>query len=258
MTNLAGVFGHPGVAASYRHRPPYPAEVFDQLERLIVDEPRTVLDLGAGEGALARRLAPRVDRVDAVDISEAMIAAGQERPGGRHENLRWILGAAESADLDGPYALVSAGASLHWMDLDVTLGRLAHVMTADAQFAVVEHGPRDQPWEDDLVSVIRRHSRNPNFDTTFSIIDAMTDRGLYAVTGRTEIGPVPFEQSVDDYIEHLHSTSSLAREHMSAAEIEEFGNGVRRVVAPYQHDDMLDLGVVAQFTWGRPVRTAVG
>ena len=27
----------------------------------------------------------------------------------------------------------------------------------------------DQPWEDDLVSVIRRHSRNPNFDTTFSI-----------------------------------------------------------------------------------------
>jgi hypothetical protein len=45
---------------------------------------------------------------------------------------------------------------------------------------------------------------------------------------------------------------------MSAAEIEEFGGGVRRVVAPYQHDGMLDLGVVAQLTWGRPVRTAAG
>jgi SAM-dependent methyltransferase len=257
MTNLAGVFGHPGVAASYRHRPPYPAEVFDQLERLIVDKPRTVLDLGAGEGALARRLAPRVDRVDAVDISEAMIAAGKERPGGRHENLRWILGAAESADLDGPYALVTAGASLHWMDLDVTLGRTAEVMTPDAQFAVVEHGPRDQPWEDELISsVIRPHSRNPDFDTKFSIIDALTESGLYAITGRAEIGPMPFEQSADDYIEHLHSTSSLAREHMSDAEIEEFGNAIRRVVAPYENDGMLELAVVAELTWGRPVRTA--
>jgi SAM-dependent methyltransferase len=258
MTNLGGVFAHPGVAAAYRHRPPYPAELFDLLERLIVDVPRTVLDLGAGEGALARELAPRVDRVDAVDISAAMIAAGQDRPGGRHPNLRWIVGAAESADLESSYALVTAGASLHWMDWDVTLDRVAEVMTPGAQLAVVEHGPRDLPWQDDLVAVIRRHSRNPDYDTRFSVVDAMRDRGLYAVTGHAEIGPVPFEQSVDDYVEQFHSTSSLAREHMPSSEIAEFDEAIRRAVAPYEHDGMLDLGVVAEVTWGRPVRTAAG
>ena len=51
---LAAVFGNPGVADAYRYRPPYPAEVFDTLEQLITDRPRRVLDIGAGEGALAR------------------------------------------------------------------------------------------------------------------------------------------------------------------------------------------------------------
>ena len=82
---LGGVFGHPGVAAAYVHRPPCPAEVFDLLERLLVDAPRVVLDLGAGDGAIARPLAPRVDRVDAVDISAAMVEAGRNRPGSRSD-----------------------------------------------------------------------------------------------------------------------------------------------------------------------------
>ena len=69
-----------------------------------------MLDIGAGEGALARPLADRVDHVDAVDISAAMVRAGRLRPGGTRPNLRWIVGAAGTAPLDGPYALVTAGA----------------------------------------------------------------------------------------------------------------------------------------------------
>jgi predicted TPR repeat methyltransferase len=79
---LAAAFGHPGVADAYQHRPPYPSEVFDILERIIADRPRRVLDLGAGEGALARPLASRVDHVDALDVSAAMVEAGRRRPGG--------------------------------------------------------------------------------------------------------------------------------------------------------------------------------
>ena len=86
-----------------------------------------MLDLGAGEGALARPLAEMVDHVDAVDISAAMIDAGRDRPGGRQPNLRWIVGAAQDAPLGGPYALVTAGASMHWMPWPQTLTRLAGV-----------------------------------------------------------------------------------------------------------------------------------
>lgn len=36
---LAATFGHSGVAEAYRHRPPYPDEVFDVLESLITGRP---------------------------------------------------------------------------------------------------------------------------------------------------------------------------------------------------------------------------
>lgn len=49
MSDLAGTFQYEAVAEAYQHRPPYPDEVFDRLAALITDEPRTVLDIGAGE-----------------------------------------------------------------------------------------------------------------------------------------------------------------------------------------------------------------
>jgi hypothetical protein len=79
---LAEAFSYPGVASAYRYRPPYPEMVFDVLTGLITDAPSTVLDLGAGEGALARPLAARVD---AVDISAALVGHGHQDPPWEHE-----------------------------------------------------------------------------------------------------------------------------------------------------------------------------
>ena len=249
---LGGVFGHPRVAAAYVHRPDYPAEVFDLLERLVVDDPRVVLDLGAGDGAIARPLAPRVDRVDAVDISAAMVEAGRKRPGGREPRLRWIVAPAETAPLDGPYALATAGASLHWMDWEQTTERLAQVLSARAQLAIIEHGPRDAGWQPELTTVIRRHSRNPGYDPHFSLVDALQQRGLFATTDSTDTSPVVVRQKVGDYVEQLHSTATLAREHMSAQEARDFDDAVERAVRPWASDGVLELTIVAHVTWGRP------
>ncbi|MEQ4206120.1 class I SAM-dependent methyltransferase [Actinopolymorpha sp. B17G11] len=249
---LGEVFSNPGVAAAYVHRPPYPPEVFDILEKLVTEEPRAVLDIGAGDGAIARPLASRVGRVDALDVSAAMIEAGRRRPGGERPNLRWILGAVETAELGGPYALVTAGASLHWMRWGPTLNRLARVMTPHAYLAIVEHGPRDVPWQDDLVTVIKRHSRYPDYDPRFSVVGALQQRGLLELSGSAESSPTPFRQSVSDYVEQFHSTSSLAREHMSEQEARDFDLAVEQVVRPWAHDDMLELAIVATLAWGRP------
>ena len=248
--DLAASFLHPGVATAYQHRPPYPAEVFDVLVRLITDRPRTVLDLGAGEGALARPLAALVDRVDALDVSEAMVAAGQRRAGGGRRNLRWIVGTVESAPLDGPYALVTAGASMHWMNLQLTLPRLAAAMSPGAYLAIVEHGARDDPWRSALTDIIRRHSRSRSYDAAFGVVDALSASGLWAETGRVRTAPAPFPQRVADYIEALHSTSSLARELMSAEEAAVFDAAVAGVVVPYADDGLLELTVVADVAWG--------
>src|SRR5579884_4295939 len=77
----AAVFQDQCVADAYHHRPPYPQEAIDLLASLIVDTPRTVLDVGCGTGDIVRRLAPLVDRLDAVDISLPMLEWGKRLPG---------------------------------------------------------------------------------------------------------------------------------------------------------------------------------
>ena len=253
-SELAATFAHPGVADAYRHRPPYPDEVFAILEGLATDRPRHVLDIGAGEGALARPLAAWVDRVDAIDISPAMVAAGRDRPGGRRDNLRWYVGAVETCELRGPYSLVTAGASLHWMSWEPVFSRLARASTADAPLAIVDHGPRDVPWRDDLVPVIARHTRNPDYDPGYSLVGALRDAGHLEPAGCVETAPAGFRQPVAAYIEGLHSTASLARELMSPEETTEFDRAIEAAVRPWVFDGWLEMTVVATITWGRPTR----
>lgn len=252
MTELAATFKQEAVAEAYQHRPPYPDEVFDRLVALIADEPRRVLDIGAGEGAIARPLAPRVEHVDAIDFSAPMVAAGKQRPGGDHRNLSWQVNPIETADLDGPYALVTAGASIHWMPWEQTFARIVPHLTPNAQLVVIEHGPVDEPWSGELVKVIERHSRKQNHDPKFNVVDAIVERGLLDLTGTARTERVTYRQRVEDYIERLHSTSSLARDLMPADEAAAFGTGVEAALSPYATDGVLDLTIEAELSWGRP------
>ncbi len=133
---LAASFHLDAVAGAYRFRPPYAPSLFTTLAGLVVDEPRTVLDLGCGPGDLARHLASMVDRVDAVDVSLAMIQQGRALEHGDHPGLRWIHGSAEDAPLDPPYALVVAGDSLHWMDWPVIVPRIRDVLAPNGLLAI--------------------------------------------------------------------------------------------------------------------------
>ncbi len=127
----AQAFRDEAVARVYHLRPPYPDDLFSTLTELIVDQPRTVLDLGCGPGDLARRLVDGADRVDAVDASLAMIERGRTLERGRQANLRWIHGRAEEVPLDPPYALVTAGDSLHWMDWSVVMPQIRASLTRE-------------------------------------------------------------------------------------------------------------------------------
>jgi hypothetical protein len=59
-----------------------------------------------------------------------------------------------------------------------------------------------------------------------------------------------------DYVEHFHSTASLARELMTAEEAAAFGHAVENLVRPHAVDDVLDLPVAAELAWGRITVTA--
>src|SRR5271169_5897777 len=93
--SYAEAFKDRQVVEVYRHRPPYPDEVFDILAGLITTEPRVVLDVGAGPGDIARHLVEIAERVDAVDPSQPMIEQGRRLPNGDHPHLQWISGKVE-------------------------------------------------------------------------------------------------------------------------------------------------------------------
>src|SRR5215469_13356814 len=132
----ADVFMLDSVARTYHHRPPYPAGVVDALLSLLGGDGASVLDAGCGTGELARVLVGSAGRVDAVDVSRAMIDEGRRQEGGDHPNLRWVCARLEDADLRPPYALAVAGDSLNWMDWEVALPRLHDALSPGAWLAI--------------------------------------------------------------------------------------------------------------------------
>jgi SAM-dependent methyltransferase len=253
--DLAQSFQSADVAAAYVHRPPYPTELFDRLESLMVGGPRTILDLGAGDGELARPLVQRerVNRVDAVEISPAMAQAGQARPGGAHPNLRWLVEPAETTTASGPYALATAGASLHWMDWPVVLPRVAAMLAPGAVLAIVNQGYEDLEWAIGLREVIARHSRSPDYNPNFSLPEELNGLGLFELQGRHRCEPTYIRQSVAHYIEQFHSTASLARHLMPADEAAEFDHEVEMLVRDHHDaDGVLTVRTASWIVWGRP------
>lgn len=247
----AAVFKDRTVADAYVHRPPYPDEAFELLQNLIVDKPRFVLELGCGPGEIARRLAPDVDRVDAVDPSEAMIAIGKGLPGGGHSNLNWIHSSAEDFDYRAGYALAITAESLGWLDWNVVFPLLSRALSHRARLVVIVRGHR-AAWEaDTLDGIVPRYSTNRDF-VAFDLLAGLEKHGLFAAEGRMTTEPVAVRQSVDDYIEFWHSRSGFSRERMGRAQAERFDEEVRQLLAPNATDEMLRYDVVTHVAWGRP------
>ncbi len=243
-------FGDPSVVAAYRYRPPYPSEILDVLARLAV-EPRTVLDAGCGTGAIARGLVGRVDRIDAVDPSPGMLAAGRELPGGDQPGLRWVLGTAEDAPLRPPYGLVVAASSLHWMDWPVVLPRFRDALAPGAVLAVVSERVRPAPWDADLASVIARFSTNRGYQP-YDLVEELETRGLFRPLGSHAVVPVPFAQPVRAYVESFHARNGFSRDRMDPAEASAFDRASAAAVAPYCPEGVVHLDVAAEVVWGEP------
>ena len=245
------VFGDASVVGHYGLRPPYPAETFDVLAALASGG--AVLDAGCGPGDLARPLAPRVARVDAIDVSAPMIARGRSLPGGDAPNLRWVEAPVETAPLEPPYALVTAGDSIHWFDWKTALPRFVDVLAPDAPLAVVHRN-----WLLDerarLAPIYDRHSWNDDFEP-LDPIEELERRGLFERLGAQTTAPELWRPALDEIVGGHFSMSGFPPDRLRdrggfeadlAAALEE-------ALRP-QPDGRHDLDVTATIVWGRPRR----
>jgi 2-polyprenyl-3-methyl-5-hydroxy-6-metoxy-1,4-benzoquinol methylase len=102
---------------------------------------RTALDVGCGEGYLTRELheagTPRVTGVDA-DPSQVDRARDQARELGVGEpSLRYLVGDVLDTPSDEQFDLVTCYATLHHLDLDAGLRRLAALTAPGGHLVVV-------------------------------------------------------------------------------------------------------------------------
>ena len=130
----SGSFG--AIASSYeRYRPGPPVAAVDWLLPAHVG---TVVDLGAGTGALTRLLVDRADAVIAVEPDDRMRAVlTDEVPGARA-----VMGRGEQMPIpDGSVDAVLASSSWHWMDPIPTLHEVGRVLVPGGILGAVWSGP---------------------------------------------------------------------------------------------------------------------
>ncbi len=215
----SSIFQDESVVRAYRYRPRYPCATFALLVDLLPTgcRRRTVLDAGCGTGFVARRLAPLVDRVDAVDFSAAAIREGMRLPGGDDARLRWVVGPIETAPVDPPYCLITAGESLHWFDWEVAFPRFARLLEPDGLFVAVGMRVEKPDWmREELGPVLARYSMNQEFRpfSESEILDQLEQRGLFQRKGSAQTEMIEWRQPVDEWVESIHARNGFSRDRM--------------------------------------------
>jgi SAM-dependent methyltransferase len=245
-------FSDQTVVDHYHLRPPYPDAVFTTLAGLVTGTPRVVLDIGTGTGEIARHLAPLVDRVDAVDLSPAMIERARRMPGGDSDRIAWTTGPAETAPLHPPYGLVTAAASLHWMDWGIVLPRLREALVPGGVLASVSLMEASTPWRDRLTPLFAQYSTNRDF-RPYNVIHEIERRGLFRPIDRVTTPFAPFTQSVAGYIGSIHARNGFSLDRMSPDDAAAFNEAVAIVLAPYAVDGAVTFEIAGEVTWGEPL-----
>ncbi len=115
-----------------------------------------VLDVGTGAGHTALALAPRVRRVDAIDVTEEMLDEGRKLARKRKiDNVRFLIGNAMSLPYaDRSFDIVTCRrAAHHFTDLKQALAEMTRVLKVGGRLVIDD---RSVPEDEEVDSLINR------------------------------------------------------------------------------------------------------
>ena len=111
-------------ASAYtRYRPHYPAQLFEYLAELAIDN-QLAWDCATGSGQAALGLAQYFEKVVATDASDEQIANAFA-----HERITYIVAPAERTEINsGSVDLIVVAQALHWFDFDKFYAEVRRVL----------------------------------------------------------------------------------------------------------------------------------
>lgn len=173
------------VAGAYeRGRPGYPD---DAVRWLAGDEPRDVVDLGAGTGKLTRALVSLGHRVTAVEpLAEMRAELEAALP-----DVRALAGRAEAIPLPAASAdVVTCAQAFHWFDHAAALAEITRVLGPGGRLALVWNSRDDRdPWMARLSELIGNE--------TVGADDVCAPIDESRLFGPVETAAFSFEQALD-------------------------------------------------------------
>ncbi len=144
-------FDYGKVAEEYdKHRKQFPESFFEQLKkRGLIAPGKTVLDLGAGTGLIANRIAQLEPDclITAADCAQNMLEAGVKRDKEMGiTNISYCCTPAEDIALpENSFDLIIAGRCWHWFDQEKTIQEIKRISKPNATFIITHYDPELKP-----------------------------------------------------------------------------------------------------------------
>ena len=248
-------FEHAIVADNYRHRPEYPDELHARLAALTPGT-RCALDLGCGTGKIARKLSDYFDTVIAVDPSTEMMRVAKELQGGDSQNIVWQAGLAEDIETDVKFDLITAGASIHWMDHAVLFPRLQSMIHRDSVFVTVEGDDAYMPtwqgaWDEFLskwIPALRDEAYEPDRQDS-DYVKRMTRHRAWIDTQGESFVECAVDQTIENFVSCQHSRDAFAPFRMKDS-IDQFDQELSDLLRPHAQNGVLTYTVRTHYEWG--------
>jgi hypothetical protein len=133
------------------------------------------------------------------------------------------------------------------MDPALVLPRFRKALAPGAYLAIVDNENVHGPYREEVWAITDRYAADAHHPETPQAIAAVRASGLFRVEDEERTEPASFEQSVDEYIEFLHSTGVLTGAQLGDRAAA-FDDEVRAVFARHGIE-RLRYGVVGSVTW---------
>ena len=254
-----------GTAAFYdRFRLPYPDELIADLRaRLPVTGRGRLLDLACGAGQVAFALATDFVETVALDLEPEAIAFAQAKDALPGSRIRWVVGAAESANVDGPFELITVGTAFHRLDRQIVARRMRELVALDGGVALLWSAiPSEgqESWQRELRQLIVDWTERAEIADR---IPAGWEEAMAARSHREVLESSDFRYdgkfevrrkdtwTVDSLVGFMHSTSILSPVALGSV-TDAFAADASRRLSPYTTDGTFQCEASYAYELARP------